>query len=384
MSQPTRPAAGARPPFLDVDFARTPFTLAWEITRACGLACVHCRAEAQPRRDPRELTTDEAFDLIAQIEAIGKPILVVTGGDPLMRDDVFDILERAARRDLRVAFSPSATGRCTRTALEKARDCGISRIHISLDGPDAESHDRFRGVRGSFKRTIEILDDVGSLGIPLQIGTTVSRYSIDRLEEIAGLVASSGAVMWSLFFLVPTGRGQASDMVSPEEHERVFNWLYDLGKTASFDVRTTAGMHYRKTVIERRRGESTAADRPGGPPAQFANVSGAGFSADAMGMSARGVNDGDGFAFVDHIGNVCPSGFLQLPAGNIREQPLAEIYRESKLFTELRDRSLLKGRCGRCEYRQVCGGSRGRAYSLTGDYLESDPACAYEPAARSA
>jgi AdoMet-dependent heme synthase len=382
MSEGVRPPVTARPEFLNVDFARSPFTVAWEVTRACGLACVHCRAEAQPRRDALELTTDEAFGVIDQVCEIGKPILVVTGGDPLMRDDVFAILQRASDKGLRVAFSPSATGKCTRTALEKARDAGISRIHISLDGPDAESHDRFRGVRGSFKRTMEILSDVQSLGIPLQVGTTVSRYSLDRLEEISRIVSESGAVMWSLFFLVPIGRGQASDMVSPEEHERVFSWLYDLGKTATYDVRTTAAMHYRRAVIQRRRAEAAPSASGGGPPARFANVSGAGFSADAMGMSARGVNDGDGFAFIDHVGNVCPSGFLQLPAGNIREQSLAEIYRESDLFRDLRDRTLLKGRCGRCEYRQVCGGSRGRAFALTGDYLESDPACGYEPAER--
>jgi radical SAM protein len=359
-----------------MDFDRSPFTVAWEVTRACALACVHCRAEAIPRRHPGELTTDEAFAVVEQVVEIGGPILVITGGDPLMREDVFAIMERASERGLRVAFSPSATGRCTRAALARAQDCGVSRVHISLDGPDAESHDRFRGVAGSFRRTMEILDDIAALGLPLQIGTTVSRYSIDRLEEVALLVGASRAVMWSLFFLVPTGRGQLSDMVSPEEHERVFHWLYDLSKSAPFDVRTTAGMQYRRVVIQRRRAEQRAGS---GPVAAFPNVTGAGFSAGVMGMSPRGVNDGDGFAFIDHLGNVCPSGFLQVPAGNVRERSLAEIYRESELFRSLRDRSLLRGKCSACEYRQVCGGSRARAYAVTGDYLASDPSCVYVP-----
>ncbi|MFQ5382057.1 MAG: TIGR04053 family radical SAM/SPASM domain-containing protein [Dehalococcoidia bacterium] len=383
--QAQKPGGGrhpaSRPDFATVDFAKTPFTVAWEITRACALACIHCRAEAQPRRDAGELSTEEAFRVIDELVEVGGPILIVTGGDPLMRDDVFTIIERAASRGLRVAFSPSATGRCTRKALERARDAGVSRVHISLDGPDAESHDAFRRVRGSFERTRQVLQDVGDVGLSLQVGTTVSRHSIDRLPAIAELITPFKPVMWSVFFLVPTGRGQAGDMVSAEEHEQAFNWLYDTAKTSPFDVRTTAAMHYRRVVIERRRAEAEAAKQAKGEDVEaFANVSGAGYSfSGQMGMSMKGVNDGDGFAFIDHLGNVCPSGFLPLPAGNLREQSFAEIYRESTLFCELRDRSLLKGRCGRCEYTPVCGGSRARAYALTGDYLETDPSCTYEP-----
>lgn len=369
-----------RPDFASVDFARSPFTVAWEITRACALACVHCRAEAQPRRHPGELTTEEAFRVVDQLVEIGSPILVVTGGDPLMREDVFEIMRYAGHRGLRVALSPSATARCTRAALQEARECGVSRIHISLDGPDAASHDRFRGVRGSFDRTCQILDDIAALEVPLQVGTTVSRYSFDRLPEIAEVVRKAGAVMWSLFFLVPTGRGRMDDMITAEEHERVFNWMSEIAGSAPFDVRSTAGMHFRRVLIEHRRREAQRGEGSAG--AGFPNVSGAGFSAGAMGMSPRGVNDGDGFAFIDHLGNVCPSGFLQLAAGNVREQPLAAIYRESRLFQELRDRTLLKGKCGVCEYRQVCGGSRARAFAVTGDYLASDPSCAYLPGAR--
>ena len=346
------------------------------------MACIHCRAEAQPHRDGGELSTAEAFGVVDQLVDIGGPILIVTGGDPLMRPDCFEIIERAAARGLRVAFSPSATSRCTRAAIDRARDAGVSRIQISLDGPDAASHDAFRGVRGSFERTLRILDSIQDAGLALQVGTTVSRHSIERLPEIAKLIERFGPVMWSVFFLVPTGRGEASDMVSPEEHERAFNWLYDTAKTSAFDIRTTAAMAYRRVVIQRRRAE---AEQGGGADRKasrlsFPNVAGAGYSFQGeMGMSVKGVNDGDGFAFIDHTGNVCPSGFLPLPAGNLRDQPFADIYRGSQLFQDLRDRSLLKGKCAVCEYRPVCGGSRARAYAITGDYLASDPSCAYEP-----
>jgi radical SAM protein len=367
MTEPTRR------PLTDVDFAQTPFTVAWEITRACAYACLHCRAEAQPRRDPRELTTEEGFHLIDELVAVGGPILIVTGGDPMMRPDMLDLVRYAAKRGLRVALSPTATKLVTRARLQEAQAAGVARVQISLDGSCAQVQDAFRGRPGSFQRTLEILEDIRGVGISLQVGTTVSRYNIDDLEAIAGVVGEYGAVMWSLFFLVPTGRGRREDMVSAEEHERVFNWLYDLSKTAPFDVRTTAAQHYRRVVIQRRRREE--APSPGG-----LLVTGAGYSfADGLGQSSRGVNDGNGFAFISHTGNVCPSGFLPLPAGNVRERSFVDIYRDSPLFRDLRDYSKLKGKCGVCDFRAVCGGSRARAYAVCGDYLESDPYCVYEP-----
>jgi radical SAM protein len=358
---------------MEVDFDRTPFTVAWEITRACAYACVHCRAEAQPKRDPRELTTEEGFRLIDQLVEVGGPILVVTGGDPMMRPDMLDLVGYAAKSGLRVALAPTATKLVTRARLQEAKEAGVARVQISLDGSRAEVQDAFRGRPGSFQRTLEILEDIRSVGISLQVGTTVSRYSIDDLEAIAGVVGEYGAVMWSLFFLVPTGRGRREDMVSSEEHERVFNWLYDLSKTASFDVRTTAAQHYRRVVIQRRRQEAT--ESTGG-----LLVTGAGYSfADGLGQSSRGVNDGNGFAFVSHLGDVCPSGFLPLSGGNVREKSFVDIYRNSPLFRDLRDYSRLKGKCSVCDFRAVCGGSRARAYAVTGDYLESDPYCVYQP-----
>jgi radical SAM protein len=360
-------------PLLEVDFNQTPFTVAWEVTRACAYACIHCRAEAQPKRDPRELTTDEGFRLIDGLVDVGRPILVVTGGDPMMRPGLLDLIRYAAGRGLRVALSPTATKLVTRERLGEAREAGVARIQMSLDGSRPEVQDAFRGRPGSFQRTLEILDDIRSAGISLQVGTTVSRYNVDDLDAIGRIVGDYGAVMWSLFFLVPTGRGRREDMISPDEHERVFNWLYDLSKTAPFDVRTTAAQHYRRVVIQRRRQEAT-------PSEKGLLVTGAGYSfADGLGQSNRGVNDGNGFAFISHTGDVCPSGFLPLAGGNVREQSFADIYRNSALFRDLRDYGRLKGKCGACDFREVCGGSRARAYAVSGDYLESDPYCVYQP-----
>lgn len=362
------------PALHNVDFDQTPFTLAWEITQACGLACVHCRASAQPRRDPRELTTEEGFKLIDDIRQMGNPILVFTGGDPMMRRDVYDLIRHGADQGLRVSLSPSATALLSKANLSKAQDAGVVRIHVSLDGSTPEIHDAFRQVSGSFARTLAGLEAAREIGLSLQIGTTVTRRNVADLPAIARLIQDYGTLMWNVFFLVPTGRGKEDDLISPEEHERVLNWLYDLSKEVSFDVRTTAAQHFRRVVFERTRGEL------GEQGAIKQALTGAGYSfQDGMGRPQQGVNDGKGFCFISHVGEVCPSGFLQLSAGNVREQPIYEIYRNSQLFKELRDPSLLKGRCGRCEYRRVCGGSRARSFALTGDYLAEEKYCVHQP-----
>lgn len=362
------------PALTDIDFDLSPFTIAWEITQACALACVHCRASAQPKRDPRELSTEEAFSVVDQIAEIGNPILVITGGDPLMRRDVFSLIRHASQRKLRVSLSPSATPLLTRANLQKAKDAGIVRIHLSIDGSTPEIHDAFRQVEGSYDRTIQGLQIARDIGLSLQIGTTVTKHNLADLPAMADLIANFGALMWNVFFLVPTGRGKVEDMISPEQHEETLHWMYELSKEAPFDVRTTAAQHYRRVVIERTRAEL------GKQKAIHQALSGAGYSfQDGLGRPQQGVNDGKGFCFISHIGDVCPSGFLQIPAGNVRTSSVAEIYRNSRLFRDLRDPSLLKGRCGRCEYRRICGGSRARAYTLTGDYLGEEPCCTYEP-----
>ncbi len=358
------------PNLLDVDFAKSPFTVAWEVTRACALACVHCRAEAQPHRDPAELTTDEGLSLVDQAAAMGTKVFVVTGGDPLMRSDCFDFIRRARERGMQVGFSPSATGRLTRGSLEQALAAGVHRLHLSLDGASAESHDRFRGVRGSFDRTIRAMHDAREIGLGLQVGTTVTRDTEADLPAIADILRDAGAAMWSAFFLVPTGRAQQNQMLDATGHERVMSWLAGLAGNVPFDVRTTAGMQYRRILAHRAAGR-----------AEGQVVAGAGFSFGGARRPMRAVNDGDGFCFVSHTGEVAPSGFLPIVAGNVRTQPLAEIYRDAELFMNLRDKSLLKGRCALCEFRDPCGGSRARAWAISGDYLAEDPSCAYVPKA---
>ena len=359
------------------DFDRAPFTIAWEVTRACAFVCRHCRAEAQPRPHPDELTAEEAFDLIDQIKELGDPILVITGGDPMMRRDLFDILAYAVQKGLRTSLTPTTTRLASAKALARVKESGVRRVALSIDGPTAESHDAFRGFSGSFQIAQRIGRDVAAAGLSLQINTTVSRYNLHLLDEMTQMVGDLGAVQWSVFFLVPTGRGKAADMISPQEHERVFHWLYDLSKRASFDVKSTAAPAYRRVVIEREREEGHLTGAAAGMPR---TVAGAGYRyQDGLDRPAQGVNDGKGFCFVSHTGDVCPSGFLPLAAGNVRQQTVSDIYRHAPLFTDLRQPDKLKGRCGRCRFRQVCGGSRARAYALTGDYLAADPSCVYVP-----
>lgn len=357
------------------DFSLSPFTIAWEITRACAYACVHCRANAQHHRDPRELDTQESFRLIDRLADFGNPILIFTGGDPMMRPDLFELIEYAAQKGLRCSLTPTATALPTRERLEKAAGAGIRRIALSLDAPTKAVHDGFRQVEGSWDRTMKILRNAQDAGISAQVNTTVSRFNLDILPDMVPFIKEVGAVQWSVFFLVPTGRAQISWMISPEDHERVFNWLYDLSKNAPFDIKATAAPMYRRVAIQRKKMEMGLDSD--------VTFQGAGFQyADGLNRPTKGVNDGNGFLFISHIGEIMPSGFLPISAGNVRENDIVQVYREHPLFLDLRDPSKLKGKCGICEYRDVCGGQRGRAYGVTGDYLETDPACVYEPSGK--
>ncbi len=360
----------------EADFDLAPFTIAWEVTRACAFACVHCRADAQHTRDPRELKTDEAKRLIDRIKDFGNPILIFTGGDPMMRPDLFDLIQYATEKGLRCSLTPTATALPTVERLHKAKEAGIRRIALSLDAPSAEVHDNFRQVPGSWERTMKILRNAQSIGLSAQINTTVTKHNVNLLPQMVKFVEEVGAVQWSVFFLVPTGRGQIAHMVSAEEHEQVFNWLFDLSQRGTFDIKATAAPMYRRVAIERKRQMSSSVDAGRGAVA----FQGAGFQyADGLNRPVKGVNDGRGFLFLSHIGEIMPSGFLQISAGNVREVDVVSTYRQHPMFRDLRDPEKLKGRCGRCQYKVVCGGQRGRAYSMTGDYLETDPACVYEP-----
>jgi len=356
------------------DFNQAPFTIAWEVTRACAYACVHCRADAIPQRDPDELTTKEAFNLIDQMTEFGSPILIFTGGDPMMRPDLFEIITYATEKGLRCSLTPTATALPTLDRLKQAKEAGIRRIALSLDAPGPKVHDEFRRVEGSWQRTMDILHRAQETGLSVQVNTTVTKFNVDLLPEMVPFIKEVGAVQWSVFFLVPTGRAQANYMISAERHEEVFNWLYDLSKDAPFDIKATAAPMYRRVAIERKRAEVGKDEE--------VTFQGAGFQYDdGLNRPRKGVNDGNGFLFISHIGEIQPSGFLPLTAGYVRKDDVVEVYRNHPIFTDLRDPSKLKGRCGICEYRDVCGGQRGRAYGLTGDYLETDPACVYTPAA---
>lgn len=362
---------------LEADFSKAPFTIAWEITRACAYACVHCRADAQHRPDPNELTTEEGFALLDRLAEFGSPILIFTGGDPMMRRDLFDLIAYATQKGLRCSLTPTATALPTRERLEMAKQAGIRRIALSLDAPTPEVHDSFRQIQGSWERTMRILRNAQAVGLSAQVNTTVSNHNQHLLPDMVPFIEQVGAVQWSVFFLVPTGRAQTPWMVSAEDHERIFNWLYDLSQTAPFDIKATAAPMYRRVAIERKRAEL---ENKNGSAAQEVTFQGAGFQyADGLNRPRRGVNDGNGFLFISHKGEIMPSGFLPISAANVREQDVVDVYRNHPLFTDLRDVTKLKGKCGVCEYRDVCGGQRGRAYGVTGDYLESDPACVYQP-----
>ncbi len=356
-----------------IDFSQTPFTVIWEVTRACDLRCRHCRADAQAWRDPRELTTREGFELLDQVRELGSPVFVITGGDPLKRPDLFDLIHYGVRCGLSVAVTPSGTSLLTPDAVRRMGDLGIKRMALSLDGPTPESHDGFRQQPGSFAWTTDGIRAARQCGISVQINTTVTRSNLAVLPAIAELVGELGAAMWSAFFLVTVGRARAADQLTADEAEEVFGFLYELSRRVPFGVRTTAAPHYRRYVLQR---EAAAKRTP--RPHAVAPPWVAGIVGDT-GRAPRGVTDGNGLLFISHTGEVYPSGFLPLVAGSVRQARLPEIYREAPVFRRLRDTAQLAGKCGVCEFRKVCEGSRARAYAVTGDPMADDPLCAYIP-----
>ncbi|MFD1360179.1 TIGR04053 family radical SAM/SPASM domain-containing protein [Lentibacillus salinarum] len=361
------------------DYNENPFIVIWELTRACELKCLHCRAEAQYNRHSLELSFEEGKKLIDDIYEMDNPMLVFTGGDPLMRPDVFDIAEYAVKKGVRVSMTPSATPNVTKEAMQQAKDVGLSRWAFSIDGHCADVHDYFRGTSGSFDLTMNAITYLHELEMPLQINTVISRYNVAYLDEMAEMVEDLNCVLWSVFFLVPTGRGKESDMISPAEHEKVLRWLYKLSKRVPFDIKTTAAQHYRRVVIQGKIRENQNNDDT--IRYEDALMSGKTSQIDGLGRAPKGVNDGNGFVFISHTGDVYPSGLLPIKAGNVRQTPLPTIYRESDVFQNLRNPDKYKGKCGVCEFRHVCGGSRSRAYNVTGDYMESEPYCVYIPKA---
>jgi AdoMet-dependent heme synthase len=399
----------SKPNFFDIDFEKAPFIAIWEITRACDLRCVHCRAEAIPNRDPDELTLEQGFKLIEELRAFSEtapPLFVITGGDPIKSPYIYDYIKKADEVGLRVAVTPSATGLLTREAIHKMKEAGLTRMAISLDGSTAEIHDNFRRQPGSYDHTIRAIKDAQAEGITVQINTTISRWNMNDIDALCELMQKLGLTLWAAFFLVPTGRGEEKDEISPEQYEVALRKLYETAKKADFDLKTTAAPHYRRVVLQAQReaGSSTdsgkylkprradskppeaiaeAAKSEDGPPAWVMRpmLPGGWARGDSIGRAARGVNDGNGFIFIDHVGEVYPSGFLPMKCGNVKEKSIIDIYRNYPHLKRMRDFKQLKGKCFACDYRDVCGGARSRAFAVTGDYMASEPYCVYVPPA---
>jgi MoaA/NifB/PqqE/SkfB family radical SAM enzyme len=341
-------------------FESAPLVVIWEVTRACDLACVHCRAAAIPTRDPLELTTDEGRKLIRDLRGFGHPVFVLTGGDPLRRPDLEELVDTAATEGLPTFLSPAGTPLLSHARLRSLRDAGLAGVSISLDGSHAASHDAFRRVRGSFDWSLEGAAAAAALSLRLQINTTVTRHNLSDLKAIAALVGALEPRRWTVFLLVSTGRATDEQQITAAECERVFQWLHDLSLSAPFKIKTTEGPHYRRVVLQRQ-------------------AAGGARTVSGGGRFVPGLNDGSGFLFVGARGELQPSGFLPLTAGNARTDSPVEVYRTHPVFTMLRDPDRLGGRCGHCEFRRVCGGSRARAYAATGDPLAEDPLCLYQP-----
>ncbi len=362
-----------------IDFNKTPFVAIWETTQACDLACRHCRAEAIDWRDPRELTTEEGFRVLEEIKSMGTPIAVLSGGDPAKREDLFDLVEYGSRLGLRMATIPAATSRLTFDLVKKLKESGLDQMALSLDGPTADIHDSFRGVPGAFDTTIDGAHYAHLVNLPLQINTTFSQYNFDYFDDIARLVSDLDVVFWEVFFLVPMGRGRELKAMTAQQYEEIFCKLYYFSKKVNFIVKITEAPHYRRYVVQREMEKRDNDLKSSGEiklPGHMTRDFGPGNS---IGQAPKGVNSGNGFVFISHTGEVYPSGFLPLSGGNVKNCSLEQIYRDSPLFNQIRDYSQLKGKCGICEFKDICGGSRARTYAVTGDCMKSDPNCAYMP-----
>lgn len=355
----------------DVNFDEAPLLLIWEITRSCELACRHCRASAENLRDPRELSTEQGYRLIDDVVKMGTPLIIFTGGDPLQRDDLEDLIRYAKAADLRVGTIPATTPRLTRERLASIKDAGVDQIAFSIDGATEQEHDDFRRVPGSFALAMQGAEWAHELGIPLQANTVFGSWNVNRFQEMAALVTKLGIVFWEVFLLVPTGRGSELDGCTAEQVESLFEQIYELSQSAPFIIKITEGQHYRR-VLRQKGAPGPAAPSHGHPHGKTGER--------PSFIAKRAVHAGNGFCFVDHIGNVCPSGFLPIECGNVKETSVIDIYRDHPLFRQLKDLSLLEGKCAVCEYKNVCGGgSRARSYAVTGQMFAEDPACVHVP-----
>ena len=342
---------------------KPPRLVAWELTNACNLACIHCRASAIKDPAPDELSTAQAKHFVDELVEY-KPIIILTGGEPLLRSDVYDIAKYASGHGLRVVLATNGT-LLTHEIVKKLKVVGIQRVSISIDGSTKETHDTFRGEKGAFESALRGIDILKNEGLSFQINTTITKRNLTQIPNIYDLALQLGASALHIFLLVPTGRGEdiESDEIPPEEYERVLNWFYDMSKNSRIQLKATCAPHYFRIMRQRAKAEGIRITK------------------ETHGLEAmtKGCLGGSGFCFVSSRGNVYPCGYLPALAGNIRQNPFKMIWEKSKVFNDLRDLGKLKGKCGECEYRAVCGGCRARAYAATGDYLDEEPYCTYIP-----
>ncbi len=360
------------------NFDAKPILVFWETTKACDLACHHCRAEAIPESLPGELTTQGGKSLIDQIEAFGRPypILILTGGDPLKRSDLFELISYARTKGIQVSVAPSATPLLTPDVLLKMADHGVDGISLSLDGATVQSHDDLRGVPGTFTRTLAMAQFAVNAGLKVQINTTVMEHNVEELPAIFQVVKSIPAHVWEVFFLIQTGRGSQLNELTPSVSESVCHFLYQSAHYG-VTVRTVEGPYFRRIVRQYEEQLPVELD----PLAQRLNkdlLTRLGEPTHSPLARSAGTRDGKGIVFISYRGDVSPSGFLPVVADNLGNQSLPDIYAKNPLFVELRDTTSFKGRCGICEYAQICGGSRARAYARTNDVMEEDPNCVFE------
>jgi radical SAM protein len=373
--------------YTQADFDRSPLMFYYEVTQACDLVCKHCRASAQEKPHPEELDTRQAKALIDQVATFPhRPTMVMTGGDPLKRRDLFELVRHATAVGLHVALTPSATPLATRDAFQRAREAGVRALGISLDGADAQTHDAFRGWEGSFDRTLRMLADARDLGLPVQVNTSITRRNFKQIDQIAALLAGQGIAMWAVFFLVPVGRGVEEQRIKPEEYEIAFERLWHHARHQPYAVKTTEAPHYRRYVLQ-HGGDPLAG--PKVPPGEGLGT--VPISAERKWdcpppprerlrhRAPLGVGDGKGIMFVGQTGEIYPAGFLPLCCGRFPQDSVVEVYQNHPTFRALRDPDRFGGHCGFCEYRYVCSGSRARAYAVTGDPLAAEPDCVYVP-----
>jgi AdoMet-dependent heme synthase len=347
------------------DYTKTPMNIYWEMTQSCALACRHCRAEAISSPHPLQLNHEESVAFLHQIPAFGArlPQLILTGGDPLARADLFELIDEARRLEISVSITPAATPALTREVLMRLKEHGVEGLGLSLDGSTSERHDSMRGVPGTFDRTMQAIRWAQDLNMPVQVNTLVAAETVDDLPAIYELLKPTRISRWSLFFLISVGRGKVLQPLSPAEAEQLMHWIHTTSRKAPFIVATTEAPSFRRVALQKLREEGLTGEE--------IRTSGA--------TRSYGIRDGNGILFVSNTGDIFPAGFLPLSAGNVRQDHIVDIYRDSSLFRQLHDSSKFEGRCGACDHRTLCGGSRSRAFAATGNPLASDPMCTFEP-----